>query len=259
MSNPLLEGIKLPGRIFQLPSQGIFYKNGELSEDIKNGEIHVKAMSALDEINMKNPDQLFSGDAVNTVFKHCIDGVLKPTELLSKDIDAILLFLRTVTFGPDYEFLAAHNCKDSKEHTYSVNVDQMIGEMKVIDPTLISDIYTVKLPNGQVVKLKPNKYSQVLEIIKSNANKTELTVKEQQDNLMAMLLGVVESVNDITDREQIKEWAGAISTPLVNKIANKIEGINRWGTDLTAKCKCKDCGEVFDVEIPINPIVFFTE
>ena len=96
--NPLLDKIKLPGRIFQLPSRGIFYEDEELSEDIKNGEIHVQAMSALDEITLKNPDQLFSGDAVQNIFKNCLTGVNKPVNLLSKDIDALMLFLRTVTY-----------------------------------------------------------------------------------------------------------------------------------------------------------------
>ena len=40
-NNPLLQKIRLPGRIFQLPSRGLFYKNGELDESVKNGEIHV--------------------------------------------------------------------------------------------------------------------------------------------------------------------------------------------------------------------------
>ena len=57
-TNPLLARVKIPGRIFQLPSAGIFYKNGELAEGIENGEVHVHPMTALDEINMKNPDKL---------------------------------------------------------------------------------------------------------------------------------------------------------------------------------------------------------
>jgi len=46
--NPLLAAIKMPGRVFQLPSRGIFYKDGELDETCKNGEIHVQPLSALD-------------------------------------------------------------------------------------------------------------------------------------------------------------------------------------------------------------------
>ena len=175
--NSLIAGLKLPGRIFQLPSRGLFYKNGELSNTIKEGEIHVRSMSALDEINLKNPDQLFSGAAVNTVFKQNIQGIENPAQLLAKDVDAIMLYLRTVTYGPSYEFSARHNCPGGKEHSYIADVDQMISTMKMMDPTTINDLFTVTLQNGQVVKLRPNRYQQVIDLIKLNENKTEVLLQ----------------------------------------------------------------------------------
>jgi hypothetical protein len=265
-SNPLLEGLKLPGSIFQLPSRGIFYRNGELDDNVKDGEVHVHPMSALDEINMKNPDQLFSGAAVNTVFSTCVKGVKKPSELLSKDVDAIMLFLRAVTYGPNYEFMAHHGCgefngttKPFNDYSYTADINQLITNMKMIDPTVIEQMYTVNLSNGQVVKLRPNKYQQVLDLIKANENKKEITVADQQNNLIMMLMGVIESVNGISDQAKIKEWIQAVPSPMVNRIAEKIETINQWGSDLKATCKCKDCGQDYSVEIPINPVSFFTE
>jgi hypothetical protein len=257
--NSLITGLKLPGRIFQLPSRGIFYKNGELSESITEGELHVHSMSALDEINMKNPDQLFSGAAVNTVFKQNISGIERPAQLLAKDVDAIMLYLRTVTYGPAYEFTARHTCDKAKEHTYIADVDKMIDTMKMIDPTIVDQLYTVTLQNGQVVKLRPNRYQQVLDLIKVNENKVAITADDQRRNLSMMLMGVIESVDGITDVAKINEWITRISSPIVNRIAEKVESINDWGPDLRWKCACKDCGAEFEVEVPINPISFFTE
>jgi len=264
--NPLLEGLKLPGSIFQLPSRGIFYHNGELDDNVKDGEVHVFPMSALDEINMKNPDQLFSGAAVNTVFAACVKGVKKPSELLSKDVDAIMLFLRTVTYGGQYEFLAHHGCgefngtaKPLNDYSYTADIEELIRSMKLIDPTVVSTQYTVNLANEQVVKLRPNKYQQVLDLIKANENKKEITMEDQQKNLIMMLLGVIESVNGISDPVKIEAWIRKIPSPMVNRIAEKIEKVNDWGSNLKWTCKCKDCGEEYPVEIPINPVSFFTE
>lgn len=258
-SNPLLAGLQLPGRIFQLPSKGIFYKDGELSPSVKDGEIHVHPMSALDEINMKNPDQLFSGEAVNTVFSHCIEGIAKPAQLLAKDIDAIMLFLRTVTYGPEYEYTAKHRCADAKEHSYVANVDEMINAMTMMDETTIEEKFTLNLANGQVVKLRPNRYQNVVDLIKANQNKKEFTTEDQQNNLTRVVLAVIESVNGNTDPANLEEWIRRLPSPMVNRIAEKVEKINDWGSDLKTTCKCKDCGEMFDVEIPINPVTFFTE
>jgi hypothetical protein len=258
-NNPLMAALKLPGRIFQLPSKGIFYKNGELDESVKNGEIHVHAMSALDEITMKNPDQLFSGAAIDSVLKNCVKDVKKPTELLAKDVDAITLFLRTVTYGPSYEFIARHTCQGAKEHSYYADVDTIISRMKMLDETLTDEMYTVKLGNGQTVKLRPNKYQQVIDLIKNNQNKQELTAEDQRRNLMAMLIGVIESVDNISNPALIEEWITALPAVMANRIGDKVESLNSWGSDLKWECKCLDCGEMFEVEIPINAVAFFTE
>jgi hypothetical protein len=259
--NPLLERIKLPGRIFQLPSRGVFYTSGEVDASIveNDGEIHVQALSALDEITLKNPDQLFSGDAVNTVFRDTVTGLNNPRHLLSKDVDAIMLFSRVVTYGPNYEFLATHTCPDAKEHSYVADLDVVISGMKIIDPTTLQDKYTVNLTNGQVIKLRPTRYQQTVDFIKRNSNKKELTIDDQKSNLISILLDVIVSVDGIDDKSMIKEWIEKLPTRMVNRIAEKIEGINDWGSSLKWTCTCRDCGKQFEIDLPINPVSFFTE
>jgi hypothetical protein len=257
--NPLLAKIKLPGKIFQLPSKGLFYKNGELEPHITNGEIHVRPMSALAEIHLKNPDQLFSGQAVETVFKECVSGVVKPHELLSKDVDAILIFLRLVTYGADYEFAATHTCKDAKSHSYTANVEEMIGDMKMIDPTMVDELFTVTLQNDQVVKLMPSRYHHVVELLKENVGREQIDVESIKKNLIMMLASVVVQVDDVTDPAMIKEWLMQIPTTWVTRISDRVESVNEWGPTLRWKGHCKDCEAALTVELPINPVTFFTE
>jgi hypothetical protein len=216
-------------------------------------------MSALAEIHMKNPDQLFSGQAVATVFRECVEGVEKPTELLAKDVDAIMMFLRTVTYGPGYEFAAKHYCENSKDHTYIADVDQFIASTVAIDPTVVDKLYTVEVPNGQVVKMQPSRYADVVALLKANQGKDEITVEDAKANLMMMLNSVVTEVDGITDKKMIDEWLRQIPTTYVSLIASKIEGINNWGPTMRWKGKCRDCNGDFEVELPINPVSFFTE
>lgn len=257
--NPLLQKIKLPGRIFQLPSRGIFYRDGELDSMVKEGEVHVHPMSSLAEIHMKNPDQLFSGQAVETVFKDCVSGVNKPSQLLAKDVDAIMMFLRTATYGSGYEFTAKHNCENAKEHSYVAEVDTMIGQMQMLDPTVVAEDFTVKMPNDQLVKLQPARYESIIGILKNNEAKKELTVEDMKRNLMMMLSSVVVQVDDITDSQMISEWLAKIPTTWTSKIAERVEKVNEWGPSMKWTTKCRDCGEEFTVELPINPVSFFTE
>lgn len=258
-TNPLLVNLKLPGRTFQLPSRGLFYRDGELDESVRDGEIHVQPLSALDEINLKNPDQLFSGSAIDLVVRQCVPGVKKPAQLLSKDVDALLIFLRAATYGSSYEFMAKHNCKDAKDHSYVADLDVMISNMKMIDPTIINEHYSVSLPNGQTVRLRPHRYQHMLDLIKANENKKTMTVEDQRENLKRMVMSVIEDVDGISDRAKILEWLARVPSPLLNKIAQRVENINEWGPDVSWTCKCRDCGEEFKVDIPINPVSFFTE
>ncbi len=256
-ANPLLEKVKVPGRIFQLPSAGVLYKNGELAENIENGEVHVYPMTALDEIHMKNPDMLFSGKAISIVFRHCIPDIKKPEELFAKDIDALMVYLRNVTYGQFYEIEASHTCENAKNHSYMVDVEQMVGQIEYLNTEQLEQLYTVTLENGQVVKLQPIRYKHVLQILKMNENKRELSVEDQEKNLITNLLNVIISVDGVEDRKQIAEWARAISPRMMNQLAESIDDSQSWGVKTIKTLKCKDCGEEYEIEIPINPISFF--
>lgn len=256
-TNPLMGKIKLPGRTFQLPSRAALYKNGEVSSP--DGEIHVHPLSALAEISLKNPDLLFNGKAIEAVFAECIPEIKKATELYGRDIDAIMYFLRLVTYGPDYVVNITHTCEGAKEHSYSVNIEEMVQSMVQLDPTVAEQKFSVTLPNGQVVKVHPVKFEHMIKLFQMNLNKKEFTPDDLKKNIVFNLTNVIDSVDDVTNKKQIEEWVRAISTPYQNRITEAIERTNEWGPAQTTTIKCRDCGEDMTVELPLNPISFFTE
>lgn len=255
--NPLMAMLKLPGRTFQLPSRAALYKNGEV--DHPEGELHVHALSALSEISLKNPDLLFNGKAIETVFAECVPGVKKATELYGRDIDAIMFFLRLVTYGPEFQITVKHTCENAKEHSYVVNLETLLQEMVFLDPTVAAEKFKAVMPNGQIVLVHPIKFSHMIKLFQMNAGKQEFSPEDQKKNLIFNLVSVIDSVDGITNKEQIEEWVRSVSTPYHNRITEAIERTNEWGPRATSKIICKDCGESIDVELPMNPISFFTE
>lgn len=255
--NPLLSKIKLPGRTFQLPSRGALYNNGEIST--QEGEVHVHAMSALAEISLKNPDLLFNGKALEEICKECIPEIKKPSELYGRDIDALMVFLRLVTYGPVYTVNVKHNCAEAKDHSYNVDIEQLAMSMKCLDPTEIKDLFKVTMPNGQVVKVHPVKFSHMIKLFQMNAGKNEFTADDIKKNVVFNLVHLIESVDDVTDKGLIQEWVESISTPYQNRITSAIEKTGNWGPDQTVTLTCKDCGEQMTVELPLNPVSFFTD
>lgn len=256
--NSLLDKLKLPGRTFQLPSRGAFYKNGEISSI--DGEIHVHPMSALAEISLKNPDLLFNGKAIEQVFAECIPEIKKPTELYGRDIDAIMFYLRLVTYGPNFEIKIKHTCENAKEHSHIVNIESLITEkMRFLDPTIAIENFTVTLPNEQVVKVHPMKFEHLMKLFQQNTGKQDFTPDDVKKNIVFSLTNLIESVDGIIEKPLIQEWVTKLTTPYQNRITEAIEKTNEWGPTQVVDMTCRDCGNEMKIELPMNPQNFFTE
>ncbi len=263
--NPLLASfIKLPGRVFKLPSGGYLYKNNELREGINEGELHVRPLGALSEIKLKSPDMLFSGQAVREVLGECVPEILQPLELFGRDIDALMVFLRVVTYGPIFKIDAKHGCeKDENEedgikaHQYDIDLEGIINDIRELDPTTVGSNYTVEMENGQNVIFDPVRFKHIIELLQSN-NKDLPTAEDIQQNLIKNLLNMINNIDGISDKKQIEEWIKAVPAPYITKIANALEASNEWGPKFERQVKCRGCGEMITVELPLNPVNFFS-
>jgi len=258
--NPLMQRIKMPGETVRLPSGGLFYKNGELSQKVKNGEVHVYPMSAYDEIVFKSPEKLINGTAVEEVFKRCIPEVEKPLDLFAKDVDYLTTALKRVTFGPFVDVKYNHMCSETAtEHEYKCDVNVFMKNSKVIDPTKLTENYAVNLPNGQMVEIIPIRFKSVISMMES-ANlqqKVEDDAIYLTNRMLESVSQVIESVDKITDKNFIKEWLRAISAGWMKQIGDAIEKSGDWGPDFKFKTKCEDCKQEIELEIPLNPVTFF--
>jgi hypothetical protein len=255
--NPLLERARMPGGTFTLPSQGLFYNDGELSADVKNGEVHVLPMVTLDEIILKTPDKLFSGDGIVEVFKRCIPQVNDPMRLLAKDVDFLMVCLRKVTYGDNMEVTYTHDCKDAKEHSYMIPITNFIQESKRIDPTTAGKVFSLELDNGQVLKLRPANLKNVLGIYQSAVGDDEENIESISKNIFDTMVAMIESVDGISDIDMITEWVKTISAGWVHQIGETIDKVSDWGPTFDVVIKCKDCGGEITINTPINPLAFF--
>jgi len=254
--NPLLRRVEMPGSTFQLPSRGLFYKNGELRDDAEMGEVHVHPMSAYDEILMKSPDHLYSGVAVEKVFMRCIPQVLKPSELIAKDVDFLLVCLRQVTYGDEMEVTYTHSCHEAKNHSYIIPLSAFLSSTKKIDPTTVGKVYTTTMKNGQVVKLHPSKFKDVIKMYQETET-VSTTPEADLDMAVFIIRSIIYSVDDITNQEQIDEWIRTISAGWLGELTNVIEKASDFGPDFKLVTECKDCGATIEIQTPVNPISFF--
>jgi hypothetical protein len=255
--NPLLERIQIPGQTFRLPSGGLFYTDGELSPDVTNGEIHIFPLTALDEIVIRNPDKILNGKAICEVFARCIPDIKKPEMLFSKDVDFLLMTLRRVSYGQFIDLNYTHNCKDAKEHTYKVDLDPFIDQSKAIDPSSVNTLYVIAMPNGQKVSIKPIRFIHTVNIMQSAQYDTSNMV-DLQKQLFDIMATVIDSVDEVKDSDQIYEWVCKIPRDWFKLISDAIDKSSDWGPKGVHKTKCPDCQADLELDVPLNPIVFFT-
>jgi hypothetical protein len=82
--------------IVKLPSKGLFYKNGV-------SEVNVEYMTSKDEDLLTTPSLIENGTVLDILLarKMKIKGI-SPNDLLAGDRNAIILFLRSSSYGPEY-------------------------------------------------------------------------------------------------------------------------------------------------------------
>jgi len=255
--NPLLERARIPGETFTLPSLGLFYKNGEVSDDVENGEIYIMPMVTLDEIILKSPEKLYSGTAIEEVFKRCIPQINRPMELLAKDVDFILTALRKISFGNTSEIEFIHTCEKAKSHNYTLDMNAFISNTVKMDPTSTTTDYTRTLKNNQILKISPPRFLPALKIYQAALDDTEMNEEELAKDILNSIASMIDAVDEIVDKKMIVEWLAILNPIQITEIKEIIEGIADWGTDFKTTIVCKDCKKEVDVTSEINPISFF--
>jgi hypothetical protein len=251
--NVLLKKLNnMPGQTFRIPSRGIPYKNGELRDEVIDGEVVVFPMTTLDEIYLKTPDMLFQGTGVEKVIASKVPQVLKPKELLAKDIDYLLTCLRKVSYGDDLLVnYTCDTCENPKQTTYNININSFLQKSKEL-ATRVNNILEI---DNFVFKFKFAKYEDIIKINQVNSDDTPESIYE---NIINSILTNVESVDDVTNQDVIKEFISRCDVQFQHKVLNKINELNNWGMEYNTTIECKFCKQKKTFPVTLNPVNFFT-
>lgn len=262
MSNPLLSNLRIPGTVVRLPSRGLFYKNGEIDPTVTDGEVTITPMTLVDEIVMKSIDKLFSGDSINEVLTRCAPQILKPKMLLAKDVDFLMIQLRRISFGEQVEVKYNHKCNEAaKEQTYIVDISKdMLSKSREIN-IAAANTNDIKIGN-QIVKLGPTIFADLIKILQANDKeiKEDERLERELDIICSAIRAVSEvgTTNMVTDTGFIKEWLRTIPRDWVKQMIDKMSTVSDWGSSTSVDLSCKDCQQPIKLDVPLNPLSFFT-
>jgi hypothetical protein len=136
-------------------------------------------------------------------------------------------------------------------------MDAVLKKVKELDPTTIMEKFTIQLGTGQVVKIHPIRYDDLI-LIMQDYDKDVTDVKEIERQSLRSIASIVTSVDDVVDTEFILEWLGTIPIRDAKLISDAIDKTGDWGAELSKRVKCKDCGKMITISTPMNPISFFS-
>ena len=119
----------LPHDVIQLPSQGIFYKS-------KKKSIKVGYLTAVDENIIANADSRKSVQEsiiVPLLRSKIYERDIRPEEMIDGDIEAVLIFLRNTSFGPEYTMSAIDPATDERFKT-TILLDELNYKKTQVQP-----------------------------------------------------------------------------------------------------------------------------
>lgn len=235
---------RIPYDVVELPSRGIYYPN-------KNKSVRVAYLTASDENILSSPSLIQS----NTVFKEILkrkilDKDFPVDEIVSEDLNAIIIFLRNTAYGS----------------TYTVQIeDPKTKEMFETD----IDLSTIKIRDFNLKENEHGEYSYYMEKSKSEITFKFLTVKQEEEldqtlkswnkqsiipTVTKQLEFMIKSVNGNRDPMFIHNFVETLPIKDSQDFKKFVKD-NKPALDLIQKVKTPS-GETIDVEIGMG-LAFF--
>jgi len=149
----------LPHDVVKLPSNGIFYKS-------KKKSVKVGYLTATDEntISNINPNKSIRESIVLPLLRGKVyEPDLRPDEMLDGDIEALMIFLRNTSFGPEYNVLLKDPAT-GKEFSSSILLDELNIRKTDAKPDENGYLTTTSPRGGNLVKLKLLTIGDLIEI-----------------------------------------------------------------------------------------------
>lgn len=226
------QNFTLPHDVVPLPSKGIFYKS-------KKKAIKVGYLTAQDE------NILLSGSEDMTILllrNKIYEPEFKVEELLEGDVEAILIFLRNTSFGPEIT-LTLTDPVTKKTFQAATSLEQLPiieGEKPTEDGCFV----TILPKSGATVKLRPLSYGQSVELNK--AIQTYPAGRIAPTVTMKLSRQIIE-VNGSTDKGEIARFVEQL--PIADsKFIKKFMNQNEPRLDLT-KTIMAPSGEKLTVDV----------
>jgi hypothetical protein len=235
-----------------LPSKGKFYDG---TDGPTNGIINIRPMTGEEEQILATPRFVKKGTAVNMIFSKCIRENIKPENLLSQDRTFLLIYLRGISYGTDYEVQV--RCPDTdKQFSTIVDLDGLVIDRcpDNYGPVNLSGI----LPkSGLKFSYRLGKGKDETEIQEYRERKLKaFSDSATDDTLTYRTAQLINNIENISDKEELKVLIRNLPIQDVNYIRNLINE-PPFGMQTKISILSPYSNEEFEIDLPLDSGFFF--
>jgi hypothetical protein len=234
--------------IVKLPSRGLFYHN-------RLSEVSIEYMTSKDEDLLTTPSLIENGTVLDVLLKRKIKtkGV-NPDDLLSGDRNAIMLFLRSSSYGSEYTV----QVPDPRTNVvFKTTVDLLkLKYKKIIEEPNEFGHFTVVLPmRKKTVKFKLLTSGEENILFKQSEAIKEAYSQEFSEYSTLKLKSHIISIDEKTDRTYIGKFVDAMPALDALTIRRKIMSVSP-DVDMDYEFVTKD-GYKFNAQLSVGIDFFF--
>jgi hypothetical protein len=272
--------MRQPKIYIRLPSNGAYWSAGSL-ETSENEQYPVYSMTARDELLIKVPDALMSGQAIVDVIQNCMPNIKNAWAVPTIDLDVILIAIRLATYG---EIMDTPIKFGELELNYNVDLrtvlDSLMDQISWDAAVPISDdmtIFVKPLTYKEVTKVSTQSFEtqRVMQIVSDDNMSDEEKLKLFQESFRKLTNSTVAMVSDSissiqtsqgsTDNpEFIAEFLANTDKVVFNKIQRHLEvlrernNVKPMNVAVTEEMREQGItGESIEVPLTFDPSTFF--
>lgn len=233
---------------FEFPSKGKFYQNIP-------AVVHVRAMTGEEEQILATPRWVRKGKAIDMIFRRCIKESINTEELLSTDRTHLLIYLRGISYTPEYDVeIKCPNCSIKFAHVIDLN------EMEI---ETCPDNFSTDSLSG-VLPVSKFRYSYRLA---TGADEQEISNyrdkriqqwgdQGEDDTLLYRTALLLEEIEGVVMKKELSLLLKKLPIQDVAHLRNEIN-TPPFGVDTELPILCPSCTEEFKIDLPLETNFFF--
>ncbi len=233
---------------FEWPSKGRFYNNVPPI-------VHIRAMTGEEEQILATPRFVKRGRAIDMIFQKCIQERIDTSELLSVDRTHLLIFLRGISYTPEYD--VEIKCPECSAK-FSTVID-----LNMLDVNLCPDDFGVESLSGELpatgFRYRYRLSTGADELAVTNYREKRIQMfgdATEDDTLLYRTALLLEEVEGVSDKKELGVLMKRLPIADVAHLRNEINE-PPFGVNTDVGIVCPSCTAAFEVDLPLETNFFF--